>query len=372
MKVLILANPVSSHTIKWVNSLSEKGVEVYLFGLNSYNKNSFNKEINIEIFDIPQKLQSNKDGSFSKVIYLMSIKKLKKFIKKIKPDILHAHYVSSYGILGALTGFHPFFISVWGTDIYYVPEKNIVYRKLIEFSLSKADKIFSTSRIMVQQTKKFTNKEITVVPFGIDIDKFKKMEIDSIFNKEDIVIGTIKTLENKYGIEYLIRTFKLIKEKLPFIQLKLLIVGSGSLENYLKKLVIELEIKNDVTFTGFVIPEKVPQYHNMIDVYAALSIEDSESFGVAVLEASACEKPVVVSNVSGFTEVIENNISGFVVERKDIHETSDVLIKLILNKKLREEMGNAGRMNVKKLYNWKDNLEQMINIYQQFIKQYNG
>ena len=368
MKVLILANPISSHSIKWVNSLSEKGVEVYLFGLNSYNKNSFNKEIKIEIFDIPQKLQSNTDGSFSKIIYLLSINKLKKFIKKIKPDIVHAHYVSSYGILGALTGFHPFFISVWGTDIYYIPEKNIIYRKLIEFSLNKADKILSTSRTMAAQTRKYTKKEIEVVPFGIDTDKFRPMKTTSLFNEEDIVVGTIKTLEKKYGIEYLIRSFKLIKQKLPYIQLKLLIVGGGSLEDYLKKLVEELEIKNDVTFTGFVIPEKVSQYHNMIDIFAALSIEDSESFGVSTLEASACEKPVVVSNVSGFTEVIENNISGYVVERKNIQQTSEVLIKLVLNKKLREEMGNAGRKNVQKFYDWTDNVEQMIDIYKKFFR----
>ena len=167
MKILILANPLSSHTIKWVNSLNARGIEIYLFGLNSYNKNSFNKNVTIEILDVPKKLQSNKDGSFSKIIYLTAIGKIKRFIKKIQPDVLHAHYVSSYGLLGALANFHPLIVSVWGTDIYYIPEKNIFYQKLIEFSLSKADKILSTSRAMAVQTEKFTNKKIEVIPFGI-------------------------------------------------------------------------------------------------------------------------------------------------------------------------------------------------------------
>ncbi len=70
------------------------------------------------------------------------------------------------------------------------------------------------------------------------------------------------------------------------------------LRKYLKTLVKELELENDVIFTGFIVPEEIPKYHNMIDIYSALSIVDSESFGVAVLEASACEKPVVVSNVT--------------------------------------------------------------------------
>ena len=72
---------------------------------------------------------------------------------------------------------------------------------------------------MKEQTKKFTNKQIEVIPFGIDVNKFKPMKVDTIFHKEDIVIGTVKTLEKKYGIEYLIRTFKLVKEKLQSISL---------------------------------------------------------------------------------------------------------------------------------------------------------
>ncbi len=365
MKVLILANPIASHTIKWVNSLNEKGVEVYLFGLNSYDKNSFNKEIKIEIFDIPQKLQSNTDGSFSKVIYLLSLKKLKKFIKKINPDILHAHYVSSYGILGSLTGFHPFFISVWGTDIFYVPEKNIIYRKLIEFSLNKADKILSTSRVMAIQTKKFTKKEIDVVPFGIDKDKFKPMITTSLFNEEDIVIGTIKTLEKKYGIEYLIKAFRIVKDKFPSIPLKLMIVGGGSEEKNLKKIVHDLNLENVTLFTGFIKPDEIPKYHNMLNIFVALS--ESESFGVSALEASACGKPVVVSDAEGFQEIVKNNLTGFIVKKNSINQTVDVLTSLIQNKELREEIGKAGRENILKLYNWDENVEQMIEFYKQII-----
>lgn len=366
MKILILANPDNYHTIKWVNSLSEQGIEICLFGLNNYDKNLLHKNVTIEIFDAPLKSQKDIDGSISKIIYLASLKRLKNFIRKVKPDILHAHYVSSYGLLGALTGFHPFFISVWGRDIYDIPEKNVIYKKLVRYGLDKADMLFSTSNAMALQTKKFTNKLVEVIPFGIDINKYKPMKVDTLFNKDDIVIGTVKTLEKKYGIEYLIRTFKLIKEKLPAVHLKLLIVGTGILENHLKTLVKELGLENDAVFTGFIVPEEVPKYHNMLDIYAALSIEDSESFGVSVLEASACEKPVVVSDVSGFKEVVANNISGFIVERKNIDQTADVIIKLIADKKLREEIGSAGRKHVEQFYNWEDNLSKMISTYKQF------
>ena len=111
----------------------------------------------------------------------------------------------------------------------------------------------------------------------------------------------------------------------------------------------------------------IVKYHNQIDIYVALSIDDSESFGVAVLEASACCNPVVVSNVSGFSEVVENNLTGLIVQRQNINEAADAIIKLIKDEKLRRKLGNAGRERVNRLYNWKNNVEQMLKIYKNQI-----
>ena len=75
----------------------------------------------------------------------------------------------------------------------------------------------------------------------------------------------------------------------------------------------------------------------MLSVYVTLSIEESESFGLAVIEASACEKPAVVSNVGGLPEAVENNVTGFIVESKNVQQAADVLYKLVVDKKPEEE-----------------------------------
>ena len=131
-------------------------------------------------------------------------------------------------------------------------------------------------------------------------------------------------------------------------------MGKGSLDWRLKELVQELELESDIIFTGFINHNEVEKYHNMLDILIAYSTDDSESFGVAVLEASACEKPVVVANVGGLPEVVENGITGFVVESKNITMLADALIKLILHPELRIEMGIKGRERVIKEYNWND------------------
>jgi len=368
MKVLMLSDPGSYHTIKWSNALNKRGIEIYVFGFSDYDKNLFNKNIKVETHGISSEIKKKADGSFSKWVYLKSLSKVKRIIKEFKPDLIHVQYATSFGLVGALSNFHPLLIQVWGSDVYNFPMKSFIHEKILKYNLRKADRVLSTSRCMLLQTKKFTDKEIDFFYLGVDTEKFKPMKIDSLFNNGDIVIGTIKSLEKKYGIEYLIRAFRLVKDRLPTFPLKLLIVGSGSIENELKKIVGELKLENDSVFTGFIPPNEIPKYYNMLDVYVTLSIEESESFGLAVIEASACEKPAVVSNVGGLPEAVENNVTGFIVDSKNVQQAAEALIKLIVDKKLRDQMGNAGRERVIKDFNWNKKVTDMINLYTQLIK----
>jgi len=135
MKILILADPSSSHTIKWVNSLHQRGIDVFLFGLSKYDQAQYDSAIKIESFRTPNKIKSKLDGSFLKSMYLIAYPRLKKIINNFKPDILHAHYAASYGLMGALTGFHPFVLSAWGIDILTFPQNSIIHKKQIEYLL---------------------------------------------------------------------------------------------------------------------------------------------------------------------------------------------------------------------------------------------
>jgi glycosyltransferase involved in cell wall biosynthesis len=219
---------------------------------------------------------------------------------------------------------------------------------------------------MAEETKKYTLKDVLVTPFGVDLNLFNSYVKENSEEKK-IVIGTIKALEIKYGIEYLIKAYHIVKIKYPEKELKLLIVGEGNKKEDYEKLVIELGLQNDVEFTGKISFDKVPFYHNMIDIFVSVSVLDSESFGVAIVESSATEKPVVVSNVGGLPEVVEDGVTGFVVAPKDAVATANAIEKLIFDKKLRQLMGKAGRKRVESLYNWERNVEQMVEIYYKIL-----
>ena len=371
MKIVLFANPDSVHTLKWVTSLCRNNIDIVLFSLNNFNPIPYQDLKNFRSYSLNNDSKlSTSNNKIKKLTYLFSIKKIKKIIEHEKPDILHSHYATSYGLIGALTNFHPFIISVWGSDVFDFPKVSILHRKIIEFNLRKADKVLSTSNIMAKETEKYTRKQIEVTPFGIDLQIFKPLKTKSLFEDNAIVIGTIKSLASKYGIEYLIKAFKIISDKYADLNLKLLIVGGGTEERelYLKNLCKELHIDKKVKFTGFIAHEEVPVYYNMLDIYVAVSILDSESFGVAILEASACEIPVVVSNVGGLPEVVKNEETGFIVEPKNEFETACAIEKLILNKDLRLTMGKNGRKHVEENYEWNFCVQKMISIYQSMIK----
>ena len=104
-------------------------------------------------------------------LLLKSLKKANKIVKDFKPNILHAHYASSYGILGYLSKFKPFILSVWGSDIYHFPNKNLLNKFILRLVIKNSDKICSTSsamkKIIEDEYKRF---DVELISFGIDLE----------------------------------------------------------------------------------------------------------------------------------------------------------------------------------------------------------
>ena len=284
MKICYLADINSAHTHKWLNYFKNKGYDIHVISLG----NGEYEGVNVHCLDVTDNVMK-KASDKNKLQYIKKIKRVKELVNEIKPDILHAHYATSYGLLGALANYHPYIISAWGSDVYDFPIKSPVHKMMLKYNLKKADYIFSTSNVMKEETQKYTNKNIEVTPFGVDINRFAPRRTE----KDEVVIGTIKTLEEKYGIQYLVKAFAQLKDRNPDMNLKLRIGGKGSQEDYLKGLCRDLKIYNDVTFLGFVNPDDVVKEFQNFDIAVFPSTLDSESFGVAAVEAESCGTPKI-------------------------------------------------------------------------------
>jgi glycosyltransferase involved in cell wall biosynthesis len=361
VKLLLLSDLESSHTYKWAESLARRGISVCVVGMGAvYDPQVYSGRSNIIVrsLGVDSSTIGKMVGNVTKLSYLMKLPLVKREIKAFKPDIVHAHFASSYGALGSLSNFHPLIVSVWGSDVFDFPEISPLHRALLRFNLSRADRVLSTSVIMATRTSRFTRKPVEVTPFGVDIQRFSPM---TRVAHPGIVVGTVKTLEPKYGVEYLLHAFKVVSERNPQLTLNLLVVGGGSQQEQLETLAARLKIQETVTFTGHVPYREIARCHNMIDISVFTST--SEAFGVAAVEASACGNPVVASDVGGLPEIVEHGVTGFIVPPRDPRKTADAIEKLVLDSSLRACMGSAGRQRVKKLFNWDDSVSRMIEIY---------
>lgn len=363
-RVLILADSSSDHTKRWVKATADRGHVVALFSLNVKDA-AFYKDIDgVEVYtnDIFGKLKDKKtNGTFEKLNYLKPLFYLKRCVREFRPDIVHAHYATSYGLLGVLSGFHPLIISLWGSDAYLFPKVSPIHRWLLEYNFSKADYILSTSHCMAREVSKYTAKKITVTPFGVDENRFAPLAEKSTC--KELVIGTVKELSAIYGIDTLIDAFAMVVAENPHLNMRLVIAGDGAERQNLEKQAKELGVEEKVTFLGRIPNNEVAEFLAHTDVYAALSRSDSESFGVAVVEAMSCGVPVVVSDADGFKEVVPDGIAGFVVGRNDATSAAARISYLLNNNEKAVEMGKAGRRHVLDCYTWTKSVDIMMDVY---------
>lgn len=339
MKICFVAPANNYHTQKWCKWFSERGHEIHVI---SFVKGTIETAA-VHFIDAGVKTE---DKDVQKIKYLFTGKQIKKIINEITPDIVSVHYATSYGAAVALSGLKGYILSVWGTDIYSFPKKSFFHKMLLKYSLKKAQYIFSTSKAMADETHKYTNKKIEITPFGVDTKLFHPGKRRHRNEQDNFIIGTVKTLAPKYGIEYLLKAAAIIKNEYPDIPLKLRIAGKGSHEKEYKELSAKLGIEDITTWLGFISQERAAQEWANMDIAVVVSISESESFGVSAVEAQACATAVIISDIPGLMEATKPDVTSLVVPRESVDELVKAIIYLYDNPWKRAEFGDAGRMFV--------------------------
>lgn len=355
MRILLVSAASSIHTARWANGLAGRGHEVHLVSVQQLGQHPYSADVHVHI--APR---------LGMIGYLTAARWLHRLERQVKPDVVNVHYATGYGTLVRMARLSaPVLLSVWGSDVYDFPRRNWVFAWLVRGNLASAAHLASTSKAMAVVTRQYApGRSISITPFGVDTDVFAPAPTAGELGK--IRIGTVKAMYAKYGIDDLIKAFGLVSSNHPNAELHL--YGDGPDVPDLKHLTVDLGIEQRVVFHGAVPHNRVPDALNKMDIFAALSTLDSESFGVAIIEAEACGLPVVVSDVDGPAEVVEDGVTGFVVARSAPQEAAQAFEKLIDDEDLRRRMGRAGREHVEADYSWQRSLELMEEAYDDTIR----
>jgi len=288
-------------------------------------------------------------------------------------DLLHVHYAIPHAAVAYMAKkillgggrYAPVITTLHGTDITLVGN-NSSFKPVIEFSINKSDGVTAVSENLKQQTHEYFNikKNIKVIPNFIDFERFKRSNKEhfrkAIAMDNERILIHVSNFRKVKRVEDVISVFAKVKEK---IASKLLLIGDGperwNAETYSRS----LGLGEHIRFLGK--QDAVEELMAVADIFLLTS--EKEAFGLAALEAMACEVPVISTNAGGIPEVNIHGVTGFVSEIGDVEDMAKNAISILSNENTLEEfrrnaLAQAKRfdiINVLPIY--EDYYEEIIN-----------
>jgi len=206
-----------------------------------------------------------------------------------------------------------------------------------------------------------------IIPHGIDLGRFSS-EVPPMNELHDgkLNILFVSRLEERKGVRYLLKAYRGIKKKLP--NTRLIIVGPGKISRY-KNWAKDRNL-TDVVFAGYVSNTDIVRYYEAADIFCIPAV-GRESFGIVLLEAMSAGKPIVATNIAGYSAVLDHGVEGLLVPPKDVKSLEEALLSLLENPDLRQQMGSQGRSKAEK-HSWEHITQSTMDYYVKVLEEKMG
>jgi len=301
--------------------------------------------------------ESKREGVYMYALCLLRALLLKMHLNRIRPHLVLGCVATKYGFYSALSGFKPFILIVWGSDILIAPKRFLLFRFMAKFTLKKADAVIVDSEVQKNAAIQLGCNPRKILKFPwFDLDEVRvktcrnKIREELGWRKNPIII-CLRRHDLIWGVQYFIEAIPQVVSVLP--ESRFLILGKGQLSDRFKHRVKELKMQKYVKFLGQVSREDVIAYLNAADVYVSTSLSDGTS--ASLLEAMALGVAPIVTNISGNTEWIRNGWSGYLVPVKDSQRLAEGIVLLIKNKELRQKISQNAQKTAKTNVDWLKN-----------------
>jgi|LSQX01.3.fsa_nt_gb glycosyltransferase involved in cell wall biosynthesis len=311
------------------------------------------------IIEIPGKGDSTFEASAVRYLY--------KYFKENKIDIVHSHASMSARIAGKLAGVKSIVYTRHCMESKTEGRIGKLANKTINMHLS--NKVVAVSKSVKENLilSGVPEHRIELIYNGVkplnlnSEEKNQLVKANMGIEENEVVVGIVARLEEIKGHKYFIKAAHKVLKENPSV--KFIIVGSGSLEDDLKKLTSELGINNKVIFTGHL--EDTTDIVNIMDINVLSSL--SEALSLSLIEAMSLGKPCITTKTGGNPEVITGGLSGMLVSVKDEEALANSMLNLINNKDLREVMGKKGKEVMLDKFTVKGMTKKIENLYRNLI-----
>ena len=282
-------------------------------------------------------------------------------IKKEKINLLHCQgFLSSFlGFLLTRTTGVPYICTVQRL------ESNTWLKRQV---YKKSAWCIGASNAVKDYFEKIGVKNISVIPNGIDLDKFQNLDRqksrEQLGLKDEFAVITVARLEKVKGVEFLLRAVEIFLPRRQAGNFQILIIGDGSERKNIENLVERLKLKDRVRLLGQLANEKVPAYLVAADCFVLPSLK--EGFGIAILEAMAAGLPVVASRVGGILDIVQEGYNGLLAEPGNSEALAKAIEIIYSDRSLAQNLAQNAKTALNR-YSWPSICSQAMEIYQQTL-----
>jgi glycosyltransferase involved in cell wall biosynthesis len=368
MRIIYFSKNYTPHDYRFLSSLSKTEHEIYYLKLEETQRQ-------IEDRPVPENIQQilwaggQREFRWRDVPRL--ILDLRRIIKEIKPDLIHAGPIQNCAFIAALSGFHPILAMSWGYDLVMDADKSAWMQWVTRYTLKRSAFFVSDANVSRDKAVAFgMEPERTVIfPWGTDIEHFTRKTFKRVAlrpkgvskgsNVKTFTLFCSRTWEAIYGVDVLAKAF--VKVANINSEVNLILLGGGSQGAKIRQILMNGGVMERVHFGGHVVQADLPRWYHMADLYISPSHVDGSS--VTLMEALASGLPCLVSDIAGNREWIEDGVNGWLFRDGDVDDLSEKILNAIKNRKSFKKIGEAARRTAELKADWKKNFGKLLEVY---------
>jgi glycosyltransferase involved in cell wall biosynthesis len=295
---------------------------------------------------------------------------LKRVIKIIKPDLIHAGPIQSSAFLAALSGFHPVVSMSWGSDLLADADRNPMWNWATRFTLGRTSILLGDCQAVKNKAQSlgFNADKVVLFPWGVELKQFTPGPPSDLVNRlgwqNKFILLSLRSWEPVYGVDVVVKAFA--KASAENEDLRLLLLGGGSLAPLVQGLINRNQLADKIHLGGQVRQADLPSYYRSANLYISASHSDGSS--VSLMEALACGIPVLVSDIPGNLEWITPGQEGWFFQEGQVERLKEGILNACDRKEQMGAMSRAARDLAVRRADWEANFKLLLEAYQKALQ----
>ncbi len=359
MKVIYFSFDYSPHDHRFLSALSDSEHQVYYVRLQRGPQQ-------MEDRPVPSKIEQVQWAGGKKIFRWRDLLKyvlgLRRVIRRLQPDLIHAGPIQTCAFIAVLSGFRPILTMSWGFDLMKDVARGPWWRFATRYTLKRS--AYFTSDAQVTRDKAVAygmDPERTVVfPWGVDLEHFSPHpRAKPLGADQDFTLFCNRSWEPNYGVDVLARAFVRVAQSRP--EVNLLLLGGGSQGAAIRHILERGGVAEQVTFPGYISNQDLPRYYRMADMFISASHVDGSS--VSLMEALACGLPCLVSDIPANKEWVSDDQNGWLFPDGDVEALANSILRAMDARDKLVKIGSGARLVAEQRADWQKNFAKLLEAY---------